>query len=87
MKAEEEKFEDHLQALEEIVASLEDGNLALHIALAQYKKGMAHLKKCMDFLQEAERTIEVLTRDEEGALKREPFAGEATFGQESDEDG
>lgn len=71
------KFEDALARLEEIVHTLEAGNLPLEESLKAFEEGIALARHCAKYLGEAERRIEVLTKDESGLLKREPFKWEA----------
>lgn len=67
------KFEDALARLEQIVHTLEAGNLPLEESLKAFEEGIALARHCAKYLEEAERRIELLTRDESGLLKREPF--------------
>ena len=72
-------FEEALQRLEAIVGRLENGQLTLAEALADYEEGVRHLKTCYDLLQRAERRIELLQGvDADGRAIAEPFADEAT---------
>ena len=70
------KFEDALARLEQIVHTLEAGNLPLEESLKAFEEGIALARHCAKYLEEAERRIELLTRDESGLLKREPFKWE-----------
>jgi len=70
------KFEDALARLEEIVHTLEAGNLPLEESLKAFEEGIALARHCAKYLEEAERRIELLTKDESGLLKREPFKWE-----------
>ncbi len=70
------KFEDALARLEQIVHTLEAGNLPLEESLKAFEEGIALARHCARYLEEAERRIELLTRDESGLLKREPFKWE-----------
>jgi exodeoxyribonuclease VII small subunit len=70
------KFEDSLARLEQIVGQLEAGNLALEDSLRVFEEGIALARHCARYLEEAERRIEVLTKDEGGALGAKPFAWE-----------
>ncbi len=54
-------FEAALEALEEIVSQLEDGQLPLADSLESYEQGMTHLKRCYQMLERAERRIELLS--------------------------
>jgi exodeoxyribonuclease VII small subunit len=68
------KFEDALQRLEQIVDQLEAGNLALEESLKVFEEGVGLARRCAKYLEEAEKRIEVLTRDESGLLRTEPLA-------------
>ena len=67
------KFEDALQRLERIVDQLEAGHLALEDSLKVFEEGVGLARQCARYLDEAEKRIELLTRDESGALKTEPL--------------
>ena len=67
------KFEDALQRLERIVDQLEGGNLPLEESLKVFEEGVGLARHCARYLDEAEKRIELLTRDESGMLKTEPF--------------
>ncbi|HET7874085.1 MAG TPA: exodeoxyribonuclease VII small subunit [Methylomirabilota bacterium] len=70
------KFEDALRRLEEIVDQLEAGNLPLEESLRVFEEGVGLARKCAKYLDEAEKRIELLTKDEAGVLKAEPFTPE-----------
>lgn len=60
-------FEESLAELEDIVAKLEGGELPLADSLGQYEKGVQHLKRCFELLDEAEQRIELVAGlDEDG---------------------
>jgi exodeoxyribonuclease VII small subunit len=65
------KFEDALQRLELIVDQLEAGNLALEESLKVFEEGVGLARRCAKYLDEAEKRIEVLTRDQNGLLTTE----------------
>jgi len=67
-------FEDALQRLEQIVDRLEAGNLALEESLKVFEEGVGLARHCARYLEDAEKRIELLTRDENGLLKTEPLA-------------
>ena len=67
------KFEDALGRLEQIVDQLESGDLALESSLKVFEEGVALARRCAKYLEEAEKRIELLTKDESGLLKAEPF--------------
>jgi exodeoxyribonuclease VII small subunit len=71
------KFEDQLGRLEEIVSTLEAGNLPLEESLRIFEEGVSLARVCARYLEEAERRIEILARDETGAPSTLPFAWES----------
>ncbi len=75
------KFEDALQRLEQIVDQLEGGNLGLEESLKVFEQGVGLARRCARYLDEAEKRIELLTRDEGGALKTEPLPLEEDEGE------
>jgi len=71
------KFEDCLARLEQIVGALEAGNLPLEESLKVFEEGIALARHCSRYLDDAERRIEMLVKDEGGALTTKPFVFEA----------
>ena len=71
------KFEECLARLEQIVAALESGNLPLEESLKVFEEGVALARHCGRYLEDAERRIEMLAKDESGTLSTRPFAGPA----------
>jgi len=67
------KFEDALARLEQIVVQLEAGNLPLEESLKVFEEGVALARHCAKYLEDAEKRIETLARDERGALETRPF--------------
>ena len=67
-----ESFEDALKRLEEIVQRMEGGDLALEDSLGLFEEGVRLTRVCSQRLDEAEKKIELLTRDEKGGVKAEP---------------
>ena len=63
-----ETFEVSLNRLEKIVQKMEDGNLALEESLQLYEQGVALTRVCSQKLEEAEKRIEILTRDEQDGI-------------------
>ena len=59
-------FEAALAELEEIVATMEGGKLALQESLASYKRGAELLQYCQATLKDAQQQVQVL---EKGVLK------------------
>ena len=70
------KFEDCLSRLEQIVSQLEAGNLSLEDSLKVFEEGIGLARHCAKYLAEAERRIEILAKDDTGALTQKPFAWE-----------
>ncbi len=70
------KFEEALARLEQIVDALEAGNLPLEESLKAFEEGVVMARRCSRYLEEAEKRIEVLTKDESGLLKTEPLEWE-----------
>lgn len=66
-------FEKALARLEGIVEELEKGELALEKALELFEEGMKISKFCNSRLDEAERKVEVLLKDNVGKLVEKPF--------------
>ncbi len=70
------KFEDCLTRLEQIVTSLEGGNLSLEESLKVYEEGVSLARHCARYLDDAERRIEILAKDDAGSLGTRPFTWE-----------
>jgi exodeoxyribonuclease VII small subunit len=68
------KFEDSLERLEQIVGQLEAGQLSLEESLRVFEQGIVLARHCARYLDEAERRIETLVRDESGTLGTRPLA-------------
>lgn len=67
-------FENALARLEAIVGRLEKGELALEEALQLYEEGVKISRFCSAKLEEAERKVQILMKDEKGKLTEAPFA-------------
>jgi exodeoxyribonuclease VII small subunit len=66
-------FEESLKRLEEIVATLERGDLPLEESIQLFEEGTHLSAACRKHLDEAEGKIEILIKQRDGAMKREPF--------------
>jgi exodeoxyribonuclease VII small subunit len=73
----EKKFEAALTRLEEIVSSLESGELGLEQSLKLFEEGVKLARVCNARLEEAERKVEVLLKDKGGKMTAQPFEEEA----------
>ena len=78
----EVKFEKALKRLEEIVGELEKGELDIDKSLEIFEEGIKMSRVCSKKLNEAEKKIEKLTRDDKGELIRELFPA----GDDNDEE-
>ena len=67
-------FEESLTRLEEIVAQLERGDLPLEDSVRLFEEGTRLSELCRKQLEEAEGKVEMLVKQRDGAMKREPFA-------------
>ena len=70
------KFEDCLARLEQIVGRLETGNLPLEESLKIFEEGIGLARSCARYLEDAEKRIEVLARDDAGGGSARPFTWE-----------
>ena len=64
-------FEQSLDELEQIVRSLEEGDMPLEESLELFERGVKLARECRDRLAKAEKRIEVLTRDINGEISLE----------------
>lgn len=71
--AKEINFEDTMKELEEIVQVLEKGALNLDDSIKEFEKGMKLSKEASKYLEEAEKKITILVKDNNGELKEEEF--------------
>jgi exodeoxyribonuclease VII small subunit len=76
-------FEASLEALEQIVRELEQGDLALEKSLELFEQGIRLSRECQERLSQAERRIEVLLRDNQGRPVVAPFEEANAMSQES----
>lgn len=65
-------FEEAVAELEKIAQELENGKLNLDEAIKKFEDGMELSKKCTDYLEKAEKKINVLV-DKNGELIEEKF--------------
>ena len=85
MKATEPKnFETSLEELERIVRELERGDLPLEKSLELFEQGVKLSRACQERLNEAERRIEILTRDNQGRATVSAFEPEDESDEEKD---
>jgi exodeoxyribonuclease VII small subunit len=73
MEMKEKSFEEALQELEGIVNRLEQGDLPLDEALQFFEDGVKLSRYCHTKLDEAQKRVEVLLKDESGKMTAQPF--------------
>jgi exodeoxyribonuclease VII small subunit len=76
-------FEASLEALEQIVRELEQGDLPLEKSLDLFERGIQLSRECQDRLSQAERRIEVLLRDNQGRTVLSSFEATESDTQET----
>ena len=81
----EQKFEDALGQLEEIVADLESGNLNLDDAIKKYEEGMKLAGLCAKKLGDTKKRIEMLVKDPSGKLLAKDFKEKDFEGKQADD--
>jgi exodeoxyribonuclease VII small subunit len=77
-------FEKALADLEQIVAKLEKGGIALNESLALFEKGVKMARFLRGELDKAERKVEILLKDDKGNLKAEDFDADDAGGTGED---
>ena len=73
-------FESAVKRLESIVHELESGDLTLDEALKKFQEGVKLSKLCSNKLDETEKKVSILLKDEEGNVRVEPFQDESSKG-------
>ena len=69
-------FESAMKQLESIVHELESGDLTLDQALKKFQEGVKLSEFCSKKLDETEKKVSILLKDEEGDVRAEPFSME-----------
>ncbi|MBW1846305.1 MAG: exodeoxyribonuclease VII small subunit [Deltaproteobacteria bacterium] len=72
----EKSFEQSLKQLEQIVHDLEEGDLPLEKAIKKFEDGIKLSKYCSDKLDETEKKITLLLKEQNGKIKEKPFVRE-----------
>ncbi len=75
-KQAELSFEAALKRLEEVLDSLEHRDLPLEEAMRAFEEGVGLVKICNQKLDEVERRVELLLKDDTGHFFTRPFAEE-----------
>jgi exodeoxyribonuclease VII small subunit len=68
-----ENFEQSLKKLETIVAQMERGEVSLEDSVKLFEEGSKLADQCKQQLADAEGKVEILIKQRNGAMKREPF--------------
>lgn len=69
-------FEESLNELEKVAQNLERGDLSLDAAIAEFEKGMKLSKECSEKLEQAEKRINILVKNENGEIEEQKFEQE-----------
>ena len=62
-------FEQALAELEELVQAMESGDLSLEKLMENYAKGVELSKHCMTALDRAEKAMDVVLKEKDGAVE------------------
>ncbi len=73
MKNKETSFESALKRLEDIVNSLEKGNVPLDEAITLFEEGVQTAKSCKEKLEKAEAKIKQLVKNSNGTFSLSDF--------------
>lgn len=71
--AKKKTFEDSMTQLEKIVEDLEDGDLPLDTAIKKFEDGVRLSKFCFEKLEETEKKISLLMKDQGEHVIETPF--------------
>jgi exodeoxyribonuclease VII small subunit len=71
-------FENAMKRLEAIVQELESGDLTLDEALKKFQEGVKLSKFCSNKLDETEKKVAILLKDQEGMVHEQPFSPEGS---------
>ena len=66
-------FEETMQKLEIIVQELENGELNLDDSIKKFEEGMELSKSASNYLEEAEKKITLLVKDNQGNIEEQDF--------------
>ena len=69
-------FEAAMKQLEQIVQELESGNLSLEDSIKKFEEGIKLSKFCSSKLDETEKKITLLLKDQNGNVTEKPFVPE-----------
>jgi exodeoxyribonuclease VII small subunit len=66
-------FEEALKRLEDLVAHMESGDMGLDEMVSAFEEGQRLIALCTGKLNEVERKIEMLVKDDSGRVTAQPF--------------
>lgn len=66
-------FEEQITELEKIVNKLEGGNVSLDESLSLFEEGIKLTKSCQKLLDNAEKKVKVLMKNDDGDIVEEDF--------------
>ncbi len=67
------KFEEAILSLEDIVRSLESGNLTLDESISEFERAIKLVKLCSEKLDTAEQRVKILVEGQNGEITDRPF--------------
>lgn len=70
-------FEKNLGALEDLVHTLEDGELSLEASLSAFEQGVLLTRECQTALTEAEQRVQMLVQKKDGEAELLDFSPDA----------
>lgn len=73
-KEKNESFEELMQTLENIVQTLEKGDLNLDDSVSKFEEGMKISKQCNKMLEDSEKRISILLEKSNGEIEEENFS-------------
>ena len=69
----EQTFEQSLEELKTIVQQLEQADRPLTESLSLFERGIGLIKLCTGKLDEVEKKVELLVKNQQGVLETRPF--------------
>ena len=72
----EVKFEENIKELENIINTLENGEVSLDEMLSLFEEGIKRTKECTKQLKDAEQKVTVLMKSITGDMEEQPFGAE-----------
>ena len=79
-KKEEPSFEAELKRLEEVLDALEHSDLPLEEAMRAFEEGVQLVRVCHKKLDEVEKRVELLLKDDTGRFFTRPFPEDENSG-------